>query len=68
LKKKVERDEVVYHGRLCDRKMQTEPCPGFVLYDKLNVDKFKRFFFAVFYTYIMMNVVLAEGMPKSMKK
>jgi len=28
-------------------------------------DKFKRFFFAVFYTYMMMNTVMAEALPQS---
>jgi len=36
------------------------------MYDKLNADKFKRFFFAVFYTYMMMNTIMADAIP--MKK
>jgi len=27
-------------------------------------NKFRRFFFAVFYTYMMMNTVMADALPK----
>lgn len=38
--------------------------PGLSLHDKLNGgDKFKKFFFAVFYTYMMMNTVMAGALP-----
>ena len=55
--------EVVYHGNLCDRMVQTDAVPGLFLRDRLSTDKFKRFFFAVFYTYMMMNTVMVEALP-----
>lgn len=51
------------HGNMCDRKVQTDPVKGLDLYDKLSTDKFKKFFFAVFYTYMMMNTVMAGALP-----
>ena len=57
-------DEVTRRGNMCDRKVQTDPMPGLLLHDKLSGDKFKRFFFAVFYTYMMMNTIMAEALPK----
>jgi hypothetical protein len=30
-----------------------------------DMDKFKRFFFAVYYTYMMMNTIMADAFKKS---
>ena len=56
-------DEVKKHGNLCDRTVQTDPVRGLGLHDRLSTDKFKRFFFAVFYTYMMMNTIMADALP-----
>ena len=60
-------DEINVHGKLCDRKVQTDPVPALGLHDKLSKDKFKRFFFAVFYTYMMMNTIMADALPNRNK-
>jgi hypothetical protein len=33
------------------------------MYENMNKDKFKKFFFAVFYTYMMMNTIMADALP-----
>ena len=58
------------HGRLVDRKVQTDPVNFFKLAvtgNKNEMDKFKKFFFAVFYTYMMMNNIMADAFKKSDK-
>ena len=66
--KKVQKVEVKYHGKFCDRHVQTEKDQRFELFNKLNKDKFKRFFFAVFYTYMMMNTIMADALPYNNKQ
>jgi len=62
-KRKAEKDEVVREGRFVHRKVQTENAgPVWTMGQDRN--KFKKFFFAVFYTYMMMNTVMAEALEK----
>ena len=63
---KVEKDKVKLHGKFCDRKVQTDPVNQ-MMFGMNDKDKFKRFFFAVFYTYMMMNSVMAEALPSKKK-
>jgi len=61
-----------HHGNLVDRHTQTDKLAALTLHvilkfniqDNLSADKFKKFFFAVFYTYMMMNTVMADALPK----
>jgi hypothetical protein len=52
------------HGRLVDRKVQTDPVNMFGMQGMTDVDRFKKFFFAVFYTYMMMNTVMGDALKK----
>lgn len=61
-------DEAKRHGNMCDRKVQTDTLKGLYLHDRLSTDMFKRFFFAVFYTYIMMNTIMAGALPDKKQK
>ena len=52
------------NGKFCSRSVQTDRVAALDLHSKLSGgDKFKRFFFAVFYTYMMMNTVMADALP-----
>ncbi|CDW75356.1 UNKNOWN [Stylonychia lemnae] len=64
--KQTQDDDVVRRGRFCDRKIQTDPVNLFSLAanSKNDMDKFKKFFFAVFYTYMMMNTIMADAFKK----
>eukprot|EP00347_Sterkiella_histriomuscorum_P017629 403348607 len=59
------RDDVHRHGNLVDRTVQTDPINLHSLAMKnangmSDMDKFKKFFFAVFYTYMMMNTIMSD--------
>ena len=62
MRKKEDKPKV--HGNQCDRKVQTDPVNLFSLAAHGDMDKFKRFFFAVFYSYMMMNTIMADAIKK----
>jgi len=62
--RKYREEEVRVHGNLCDRMVQTEPVNMFKLAAGNDMDKFKKFFFAVFYTYMMLNTIMADAFKK----
>ena len=57
-------EDINVHGRFCDRKVQTDPVNPFKLGGMNDIDKFKKFFFAVYYTYMMMNTIMADALKK----
>ena len=67
------------HGNLVDRQVQTEPVSliSLAMHGRLfgsksgakggvspDLDRFRKFFFAVFYTYMMMNTIMADVFKK----
>ena len=62
--KKREYGKIRGKGRLRDIAVQTDKLPGGMIGFKDQKDKFKKFFFAVFYTYMMMNSVMVDALPK----
>ncbi len=60
-----DKDDGKQHGKLVDRKTQTDPVNPFKLAHGGNdLDNFRKFFFAVYYTYMMMNTCMAEAFKK----
>jgi hypothetical protein len=52
------------HGRFVDRKVQTDPVNMFAMQGMTDIDRFKKFFFAVFYTYMMMTTIMNDALKK----
>ena len=62
---KVKKEDIVKrHGNLCDRQVQTDPINIYKLGGQNDMDKFKKFFFAVYYSYIMMNTIMGDALKK----
>lgn len=60
---------MVIRGRLCSRATQTDPVNPFKLAAGLkgganDMEKFKKFFFATYYSFMMMNSIMADSLKK----
>jgi hypothetical protein len=60
---------IIIRGKFCDRGTQTDPVNPFKLAAGLkggasDMDKFKKFFFATYYSFMMMNSIMADSLKK----